>query len=85
MCAQQAWEAALGAQMFHILLLQDVHSGRGIDVGVWMTALEKQMRIAMRETFRDALAALPSQVRLVAFAQGGIHWHSLHLLCCGCL
>lgn len=42
---------------------QDVHTKRGIDVEMWMMTLERQMRIAMRETLRDALEGLPIQVR----------------------
>ena len=39
-----------------------MHTKRGIDVEMWMMTLERQMRIAMRETLRDALEGLPIQV-----------------------
>lgn len=38
-------------------------TNRGADVEVWMGGLELQMRVAMRETLRATLEALPSQVR----------------------
>lgn len=41
---------------------QDMHTRKGIDVEIWMLALERQMQFAMRETLKAALESLPTQV-----------------------
>ncbi len=61
--------------------LQDYVSRKGVDVEVWMTALEKQMRMAMRETLKSSLESLVSQV----YEQWLLSWPAQAILLSGAI